>query len=108
MEQKLAREIMKQQFVKMAKELVAEKGLPEADIRLVEQMWDDIQSVSKTLRDINKRIEVYKMNAQDYFNERSRYKTYEDYKKVLKKSLSEVKEYCDYVSDKITKVSNKL
>lgn len=94
---------IKENFIRLSKELVAEIDQPYNDVNKVEQMWNDIEKVSKILRDVNKNIQMYKNSFQS-----SRYKTYEDFKKIMKKNLSEVKEYCDYVSDKISKVSNKL
>ena len=90
-------------FIKMAKELVAEIDKPSLDISKVEQMWNDIEKVSRQLRYVNKNIQIYKKSFES-----SKYKTYEDFKKVMKKNLSEVKEYCDYVSDKINKISNNM
>lgn len=93
----------RQDFIKIAKKIVSEIDQPSLDIYAVEQMWDDIEKVSKKLRDVNKNIQIYKKSFGS-----SKYKTYEDFKKVMKKNLSEVKEYCEYVADKINKISNNM
>ena len=48
----------RQDFIKIAKKLVSEIDQPSLDIYAVEQMWDDIEKVSKKLRDVNKRLEI--------------------------------------------------